>query len=181
VSLNQYERPGIREYIRGHQESWQLHLKDETSGQMQDRPLLVIYSSFRAKSCALAAGSKPGWLKSWKAKLTLQELARGNHRSYVLEADDQNIFTHFSPSHASVENLEAFFRDLGAKYSADDRKEIEGCHCVAVGAYSVQKRGWIKGGSAITGKSSGMAVKPRWSRMTLPAHFNQSIREEIGH
>jgi hypothetical protein len=171
----------VLEYIRDHQESWQLHLEDEFSGQMQDRPLLIIYSSFRTKSCALAAGSKPSFLKSWKAKLTLQELVKCNHRSYVLEADDKNIFTQFSPSHASIESLEAFFGDLGANYSADDRKEVEECHCVAVGAYSLQKRGWIRGGSVMTGKSSGTVVKPTRSRMTLPAHFNPSIREEIGY
>lgn len=175
------EKPEVLEYIRGYQESWQLYLENKFSGQLQDRPLLVIFSCFRTKSCALAAGSKLNFLKSWQPKLTLQELVEGDHKSYVWEADDNGIQTKFSPSSSFKRSLETYFEDMGTTYSARDRKEIEECHCVAVGAYSIQQKGWIKGGSVITGRSGKSTVKPPWSRMSLPAYFNPSIREEIGY
>ncbi|KAF8179121.1 hypothetical protein BJ912DRAFT_983048, partial [Pholiota molesta] len=181
ATIRQYDRPGILEYIRRHHESWQLYVEHKFAGQLQDRPLLIIFSSYRTKTCAMAAGTKPSVFRSWKPKVTLREFIEGDHKSYVWETNDNQIQTNFSPSKSFRDSLETYIENLDLDNSKEVRKELEGCHCVAVGVYGFQKKGWMKGGSVITGKSSNGTVKPFYSRMSLPVRFGSSVRKELDY
>lgn len=185
VNLDQWERAKVLEYIRGHQEAWQKHVENTTATQLSDRPLVVIFYVVRTKSCALAAGNSPNILKTWKPKVTLVEILDGARRSHHWEADVDNVYTTIAPSRSFLDSLESHFKDMDmggvTEKSSRARKEMEECHCVAVGVYGLQKKKWIQGGSVTTRGSGWTLERPnQLARMSLPARLNPSIRETIG-
>ncbi|KAF8179127.1 hypothetical protein BJ912DRAFT_645006 [Pholiota molesta] len=184
VSLKGWERPRVLEYIRDHQDSWQRHVEETAGTHFRDRPLLVICATWRTQSYALATGSRP-WPQKCQGIITLQESVEGGHTNYQWEvAGDNRIFTQFGPSIQLKENQESYFATIdkteNPKYSAAARKEIEECHSVAIAVVGLRKRGWIRGGSVKSGRSSKTTIRPLWARMSsLPTHLDSSIQEEV--
>ncbi|KAF8972480.1 hypothetical protein BDZ97DRAFT_835814 [Flammula alnicola] len=180
IDINQWEEPGVLEYMRGQQEAWQRHLDKTSATYFHDRPFVIIFTSYRTESWALAAATKT-LLSSKTLTVTLRELVHGNRKRYFWESDDHPIRSRFGPSDDHMDNIESYFNemDTGAKPQCDDkdRRATRECHCVAVRAYSLQKKRWLKGGSVMSSTSSRSTVRANASRLSMPTRFTPSLSE----
>jgi hypothetical protein len=162
IALNRWDTLKVFKYVRNNQDFWQQHVEEAAGNQFRERPLLIVISSYRTQSYALAAGSRSR-LKEWASgTITLKNSVEGSHTFYSWEVDDGLIHTESAPSSQFMESLDAYFKDMDERrieeIGPDGRTETRECHCVGIRVCSIRKNGWT-GTSILTVKSSKTAIQ----------------------
>ncbi len=175
ISVNQWEKPAVLEYIRQQQDSWQNHVDKTSVAHFHDRPLLVILHSYRTSTWALAAAQKPVF-ENLNDVAMLKNTEEGQEKLFFWESKTARIHTRFGPSRKLMDNMNDYFTELDNSTDPGsigvNREEIKRCHAIAVGVVALQSKKWPTVGGSIRSRwGSASTLKPNSSRNNILTGF----------